>query len=141
MQTELNKRGYLADALGICKFATQWLGDPKLLGYEEFRQLINAVTGIELTVPEMRQIADRIWSLERMFSIRDGTVDREGDRAPKVYYEGLKDGPFKGARIDYDEYEKALDEYYQIRGWDASGKPSPQTLKKLGLDLEPSFLL
>lgn len=130
----------LADALGICKFATHWLGDPKLLGFSEFRELTAAATGIELTLPQLRQIADRIWSLERMFSVRDNGVDREGDRVPKIYHERLKDGPRKGIRTDYDEYEKALDEYYQIRGWDASGKATPQTLKQLELDSEPTFL-
>jgi len=31
-------------------------------------------------------------------------------------------------------YARMLDEYYQARGWDEDGVPTPETIRKLGLD-------
>jgi aldehyde:ferredoxin oxidoreductase len=44
--------------------------------------------------------------------------------------EAAKTGPGKGvvSRLD-----KMLPEYYQVRGWDAEGRPSAETLRRLGL--------
>ncbi|MDO8637532.1 MAG: aldehyde ferredoxin oxidoreductase C-terminal domain-containing protein [Dehalococcoidia bacterium] len=43
--------------------------------------------------------------------------------------------------LDRDKWDKLLDEYYEIHGWDKEGRPTPQTLKRLGLDSEPSHIL
>jgi aldehyde:ferredoxin oxidoreductase len=34
-----------------------------------------------------------------------------------------------------------IDEFYEHRGWDKNGVPTPERLKQLGLDNEPSHLL
>jgi aldehyde:ferredoxin oxidoreductase len=47
----------------------------------------------------------------------------------------------KGEKLDRDEYNQRLDEYYEIRGWTREGAPKVETLKKLKLDGEPSHLL
>ena len=31
-------------------------------------------------------------------------------------------------------WEKMLETYYKLMGWDTTGRPLPETLKKLGLD-------
>ena len=43
--------------------------------------------------------------------------------------------------IDREKYEDLLDVYYEIRGWDPQGKLKPETLRRLGLDQEPSHML
>ena len=38
------------------------------------------------------------------------------------------------AEIDREKYDMMLDEYYDFHGWDRDGNPTPETLKKIGLD-------
>jgi len=34
-----------------------------------------------------------------------------------------------------------IDEYYGFGGWDENGVPKPESLKKMGIDKEPTHLL
>jgi aldehyde:ferredoxin oxidoreductase len=47
----------------------------------------------------------------------------------------------KGAHIDREKFNKLLDEYYELHGWDNEGLPLPETLKRLELDKEPPYKL
>jgi aldehyde:ferredoxin oxidoreductase len=35
--------------------------------------------------------------------------------------------------VDNEDFEKSLDLYYELRGWDKDGVPTKETLEKLGL--------
>jgi aldehyde:ferredoxin oxidoreductase len=73
--------------------------------------------------------------LIRAFWVREyGWWSREMDTPPKKWFkQPLSRGPLKGAHLDYDSYNKLLDYYYEIRGWDARGVPTRETLERLGL--------
>jgi len=45
----------------------------------------------------------------------------------------VPDGPSKGAFIDRNEFQKMLDEYYELHGWDKDGFPKKETLERLGI--------
>jgi len=47
----------------------------------------------------------------------------------------------RGKKIDRDRFEKMLDEYYALHGWDENGVPKKETLDKLGLDRESSHMV
>jgi aldehyde:ferredoxin oxidoreductase len=56
---------------------------------------------------------------------------------PDLYLPGKEDEVIsrKGKAVDKNEFEKMMDEYYQLRGWDSkTGLPEKETLNKLGLD-------
>ena len=36
--------------------------------------------------------------------------------------------------INYDSFNKWLDKYYELSGWDKEGVPTKKTLRKVGLD-------
>ena len=38
--------------------------------------------------------------------------------------------------IDMDKYNKMLDGYYELRGWDKEGRPTKKTIEELGLHEE-----
>ena len=40
----------------------------------------------------------------------------------------------KGMVLSREEFDKELDKFYQIRGWDKEGIPTRDKLEKLGLD-------
>ena len=47
----------------------------------------------------------------------------------------------KGTKMNRKKWEKMLDEYYELHGWNKNGLPTKGALKKLGLDKEPSHIL
>jgi aldehyde:ferredoxin oxidoreductase len=98
---------------------------------EEILSLLNAVTG--WNVGEMGQFGLRINDLFQSFCQRHGhTSDLD---EPSLRYGSLSlVGPGKGKSI-LTNWEKARQTYYEAMGWDQlTGKPLPETLKRLGLE-------
>ncbi len=96
-------------------------------------QEIHASTGWDVTWDEIAEVGMRAVNLLRAFSIRHGyTMD---DETPSSRYASAPpDGPFQGKSFTAVQ-DEMLDIYYREMGWDRrTGKPLPETLKKLGLD-------
>lgn len=130
------------DCLGVCKFHSVFLS-PNLLSFDEFSKLLYHNTGLELSPADIWEVADRAYNIERLFNIREG-LTRQDDWLPDRYFDeptpiGLDVA--RGKSIDREKFTKMIDEYYQLHGWDEKGVPKPETLKKLGLDKEPSHML
>ncbi len=131
----------VVDSLGYCKFATLYPGSTHNLSYQQFCETVNAVKGWDITPEELVETGERIWNLERMFIQRETGLLRKGDIPPSIYFEPQPLEPLKGEKLDRNEYERALDEYYEIRGWTKEGAPTAETLARLNLDKEPSHLI
>jgi aldehyde:ferredoxin oxidoreductase len=129
------------DSLGYCKFATIWPGSTHNLNYSNFCETINAVKGWDMTPEELMEIGERVWSLQRMFIQRETGALREHDIPPSIYFQPQPLEPLKGEKLEHDSYNRALDEYYEIRGWTKEGAPTSETLVKLKLDKEPTKLI
>jgi aldehyde:ferredoxin oxidoreductase len=76
------------------------------------------------------ETGERIYNVTRLFNVREG-FSRKDDQLPARFEEPREDTGWKIARTDFN---KMLDEYYAIRGWDGEGKPKAETLKRLGID-------
>jgi len=131
----------VVDSLGYCKFATIFPGSTHNLAYAQFCETLKAARGWNITPEELMEIGERIWNLQRMFIKRETGVLRAGDIPPSIYFQPQPLEPLKGARIAPEEYDKALDDYYKIRGWTREGYPSEETITRLKLDKEPSHLI
>jgi len=95
--------------------------------------LVNATTGMRLTADEVQQIGERINNVARLFNGREG-FSRKDDTFPKrIMTEAIKAGDSAGQLISQQDLDTMLDEYYEARGWDKEGKPTPAKLKELGL--------
>jgi aldehyde:ferredoxin oxidoreductase len=116
----------LQDSMIFCSFSRYGLDDMLRLDFT------NSVTGWSYTPEEALNIANRIYTLERMFNIREG-FGRKHDSLPwRSLHEKMPDGPAKGNRV---KLEEMLPEYYRERGWDEkTGIPNDQTLERLGLN-------
>ncbi|MBW2653692.1 MAG: aldehyde ferredoxin oxidoreductase family protein [Deltaproteobacteria bacterium] len=130
------------DCLGICKYHTVFLG-PNMPAFDEWVKLIYLNTGMKFTAREIWDAADRAYTMERLFNIREG-LDRSQDNLVDRYFDepvplGLPG--IRGRCIDRKKFTKMLDEYYERHGWDEKGVPKKETLKKLSLEKEPSGLL
>ncbi|NIO04840.1 MAG: hypothetical protein GTN74_09555 [Proteobacteria bacterium] len=119
----------LADALGVCKFMTKWLS-VGLLGFEEFVESIEAATGLKLSPDELLEIAERIYTTERLFLVREG-ISRKDDGVPQKFFRPWTHGPKAGTKIEAEPFERLLDRYYDLHGWDLNGIPRDETLKRL----------
>jgi aldehyde:ferredoxin oxidoreductase len=130
------------DCSGICKYHTIFLS-PNLISFEELSKLIYYNTGLEFTPKEIWEIADRAYTIERLFNIREG-LTREDDWLVDRYFDeptpiGLPVA--RGKSLDREKFKQMIDEYYEMHGWDEAGVPRPETLKELGLENEPSHML
>ncbi|WP_370455089.1 aldehyde ferredoxin oxidoreductase C-terminal domain-containing protein [Haloarcula sp. CBA1131] len=81
---------------------------------------------------DLATVGERVWTLTRLFNVREG-VSRADDELPAKLQEPLDSGPNAGAAIDTESFDAMLDEYYSQRGWDADGRPTPETIERLGL--------
>jgi aldehyde:ferredoxin oxidoreductase len=138
---------YMAvDCLGICKYHTVFLG-ATLPNFEDWSKVIYYNTGLEFTPREIWDVAERCNMIERLFNLREGLTRedlKKGDMLNHRYFDepcrrGAPD--VVGRVIDREKFKKMVDEFYEYKGLDKNGVPKPETLKRLGLEKEPSHLL
>ena len=132
----------VTDSIGTCKFQTVFLAvhAPK---WDEFSKLIYLVSGIQYTTSQLMEIGERIYTIERMFNNREG-FSRKDDALPERYFKeatpiGLP--RVRDRKINKEKFEKMLDEYYALHGWDDKGVPTIETIQKLGIEKEPSHII
>ena len=120
----------LTDSLIVCHF-TYHLPLP----HEQKIALLNAATGFDYNELSISTFAHRIATLTRMFNVREG-ISRKDDVLPERFWEPQKHGPREGmiAFVDKADFEASLDKFYDIRGWDRTGRPTGDTINSLGLE-------
>lgn len=114
------------DCAGACKFMGLCLST------EEWIDLIRYGLGWDdFSVTDFRITGERVYNLARAFSIREGLTAADDTLPKRLLEEPLPEGPAKG---HVNELAPLLDAYYELRGWDkATGKPTPEKLRELGL--------
>ena len=122
----------ITDLMEVCRFAAR--ADSPDYSYENLCKLYSYATGFDTDEEEMLKIAERVQNVERAFLCREG-VRRKDDRLiGKWAQEPVPNGPYKGERIDHEQWEKMLDDYYRLRKWDQNGVPTRTKLKELGIE-------
>ena len=127
---DLQNAQFAKFSMGVCDF---WP-----ITSDNLARLFEVTYGGNWSGKDMVRIGERIFNLQRMFNVMAG-FDRTQDTLPERFFtETLKEGPPKDKKIPRQAFEKALDAYYALRGWDNKGRP---TLEKLqSLDIEPAFI-
>lgn len=114
------------DALGICRFQTKLFNSPSLPSFEEFSKLLAAVTGIEMSPAEIEQAGRNIIGLERLINARLGLTPAD-DTLPRRWFEEPNTaGPFKGEKIDRQQFEAMKKRFYAVSGLTPAGVPNPE---------------
>ena len=129
------EQDYLAgtDALVKCDFGAFGVSP------ENYVRMLNAATGRREKPDFFNRLGERIWNQTRLFNLRAG-LTAEDDRLPRrIVEEPLPAGPHKGHRISEKDMAFMRADYYQKRGWDAGGKPTAETLARLGLTKKQQF--
>jgi len=112
------------DSAGICVFTSfAWT-------LNEVAPQVDAACEGEWSPEKLLEVGERIWNLERQFNIAAGITGKDDTLPKRLLKEAANLGPAKGRVNDLG---KMLPHYYEIRGWDAQGVPTRQTLDRLGL--------
>jgi aldehyde:ferredoxin oxidoreductase len=118
------------DSMIVCKFgARNAFGN----SIDNMVPLLKACIGVETDGNKLREAAQRIWTLERMYNVREGFGKKDDMLPERFYNEKIDDGPSKDQILDRAEFVAELEDYYAARGWDKEGVPTKETLQKLNL--------
>lgn len=127
--------GAVQDSLGICWFSTHRLAPQIIEEYNmrTYAELVEAATGWRVSEEELFQIAERILTIEKSINVLAGLTRRD-DFPPDRFFEPIKEGQFKGMKLDSREIDKLLRRHDELHGWDPeTGIPTLRTLEDLGL--------
>ncbi len=114
------------DSLGICSMATH-------TDLETIAEAVSAATGWDFTADEAEAVGLRAVNLMRAYNFRCGHTRELEAPSPRSGSTPVN-GPAEGKSI-IPVLDQMLDLYYEQMGWDKeTGKPLPDTLKKLGLE-------
>jgi aldehyde:ferredoxin oxidoreductase len=135
----------VSDGLGVCKFTT---AETYALFPEDLAAGLSALWGREISGAELLTAGERIVNLERLYNVRLG-LSRADDRLPSRFtteplevYDFVRHEATGEVRRSAEplytgvlrDFEAMLSRYYRLRGWDQNGVPTPETLRRLGLD-------
>lgn len=119
----------LLNSLVICAFMPDG-GDMPL---SDIVGLLNATTGWSWSVDEAIRAGERVFTLQRLVNLADGH-GRATDTLPPRTFQAAKAG-FRAGQTPAP-FAEMLDELYRARGWDADGRPTRKTLRRLDLEEE-----
>ena len=112
------------DSMAVCRFTNfAWSVD-------DYAELTAAATGLQINGRDLLKIGERIYNLERLFNYREG-LSKKDDSLPPRFSKPLPDGNSRNRVVMLDTM---LPEYYKLRGWDESGRPTDSRLEALGID-------
>ncbi|MEW5722186.1 MAG: aldehyde ferredoxin oxidoreductase family protein [Thermodesulfobacteriota bacterium] len=115
----------IIDAIIMCMFTVD-LG----ISVDLYAKAVNLTTGMDINSDDVYTIGDRVNTLERLFNLREG-IEAGQDKLPERF--AAEPGSDKDKHVV--DVARMIPEYYQLRGWDSRGVPTPEHLRKLGIDV------
>jgi aldehyde:ferredoxin oxidoreductase len=89
-----------------------------------------ATVGLAYEPDELLDVGERVWTLTRLFNVREGFT-RDEDRLPTLVRQPSADAVREG--VDPATFDDLLSTYYRVREWDAEGRPTRALLDRLDL--------
>ena len=114
----------LANCLSVCSFPP-WR-------FTEYVDLVQAVTGWDVTMHELVKVAERTLTLARVFNLREGLTKKD-DWLPPRFFTPQTSGALSETSVNPEELRDAIDSYYEMMGWTLEGVPTRGTLYGLGV--------
>jgi aldehyde:ferredoxin oxidoreductase len=114
----------VVDSTGLCVFTTfAW-------ALSDIQPQVQAACEGDWSMEKLDLMGERIWNMERQFNNAAGFTRKDDDLPMRLKTEAAKVGPAKGLVSGID---KMIPEYYDLRGWDQEGRPTAETIARLGL--------
>jgi aldehyde:ferredoxin oxidoreductase len=101
--------------------------------YARMRDIVQAITGWNVTVWELLKAGERALNLARVFNAREGFT-MEDDTLPTRFFTPLESDSKPHPALTPDELQNGLATYYAMMGWDPdSGMPTRGRLQELDI--------
>ena len=125
----------ILDMMGLCALPSMWM-DITLFSPDDIAGFLNDLTGRSFTGGHLMEAGEKLQNLERVFNLFHAGFGRGDDLPPQKFMETpVQEGIYKGERLEEGKWNRMLDEYYDLHGWDReTGWPTGQTLSALGLE-------
>ena len=120
-QDEINAR----NSLIVCDFLP--------FGLDRLAPFMAAATGCDFQPQELLLAGERMQTLSRVYALRTGRLHADDTLPARFFIEESFAGLMQGKSIPRDFFEGQVQEIFRLRGWDAEGRPTPETQKRLGL--------
>jgi aldehyde:ferredoxin oxidoreductase len=119
----------LPEILCTCKFF-MYAG----VTVDHWAAILSALTGRPYSGLDLLDIAERVYTLQRLFNLREGFTAAD-DQLPERVKAVPAFGKYQAEpACAIQDYDSMLREYYVARGWDPhTGVPTSATLKRLGI--------
>ncbi len=114
----------IIDSLIMCMFTVD-LG----ISVELYARCASLPTGMNISAEDVYTIGERINTVERMFNIEEG-FSRGDDVLPSRFAQEAAPSDPGAHTLDVTA---VMDEYYEERGWDRDGVPTPALISRLGI--------
>ncbi|UCD91406.1 MAG: aldehyde:ferredoxin oxidoreductase [Desulfobacterales bacterium] len=130
---------------------------------EWYAEYYTAVTGKKATPDDLIRMSEGVYNFQRIFNLKMGFGQREHDNIPYRAVGPVTVAEYESRQERYDQqliekhkidisdksteekiallrkfreelYEKLKDAVYKRRGWNHNGIPTPETVKRLGID-------
>ena len=120
---------FLTDSMIVCHFTWHFP-----LSREEKIKLVNGATGHNYDFDSISKFGQRVDTLTRLFNVAEG-FSRADDTLPQKFWKPQTTGNAEGMKafIDEKDFERSLEKYYELRGWNSKGIPTQETIEYLGL--------
>lgn len=100
-----------------------------LVDFSPYRQMYNAVTGLNITRSQFLRAGERIHVTERLMNLRQGLTAAGDTLPPRLLSQG-REGDAQKRTVPLGPM---LRSYYRLRGYGPDGAPTAATLKRLGI--------
>jgi aldehyde:ferredoxin oxidoreductase len=128
---ETQKYYSMMDSLCLCQFV--WGPAWQLYGPSDLLLFCKYGAGWDASIAELQEVGERRINMMRLFNAREG-FSRKQDILPERMFIPIPDGPNAGIGINKEDFEIALDAYYEYAGWDKiTGVPTKETIERLDL--------
>ena len=117
-------KGHVVSSLVSCYFIGMFVPPADLA------KALELATGVAYSADSLKLLAERAYAIQRAFNIRSVGISAADDYLPARLVEPFAEGAAKDV---VPNIKTMLEDYYQVRGWTKDGKPSPDSLEKLGL--------
>jgi aldehyde:ferredoxin oxidoreductase len=97
-----------------------------------YYRAVSFVTGLKYSRDTFLKTGERIFTLERLFNLREGFTSKDDMLPLRFVGEPFREGPIAGK---VEPLTKMLLKYYRLRGWNEVGIPTEQHLKRIAIEL------
>ncbi len=112
------------DALGMCRFNTKLFNSPSTPDLNDFATQLSELTQLQFDAEQLDEIGRNITGLERMLNFRFGLRAVDDSLPERWFDEPILVGPFKGEKIDREQFNALKQRFYQLSGLNPEGLPA-----------------